>query len=137
MYPRLRPPQRGQTKPLGQRCAVRWAAEWASSPKRARNWLTVRMGFRFRLECFISDIISPFVRLTKLDIHLLLFGRRRDNGRNHLFHECAPHGLLWSSKDLLIDRWEKRGGHQQVSRHAPQGPPPAAPCRSSLPAQKN
>src|SRR3974390_1450449 len=70
MYPRLRPAQRGQTKPLGQRCAVRWAAHWASSPKRARNWLTVRMGFRFRLECFISDIISPFVRLTKLDIHL-------------------------------------------------------------------
>src|SRR3974390_1234732 len=70
MYPRLRPPQRGQTKPLGQRCAVRWAAHWVSSPKRARNWLTVRMGFRFRLECFISDIISPFVRLTKLDIHL-------------------------------------------------------------------
>src|SRR3974390_1645307 len=73
MYPRLRPPQRGQTKPLGQRCAVRWAAHWASSPKRARNWLTVRMGFRFRLECFISDIISPFVRLTKLDIHLLFY----------------------------------------------------------------
>src|SRR3974390_3461004 len=73
MYPRLRPPQRGQTKPLGQRCAVRWAAHWVSSPKRARNWLTVRMGFRFRLKCFISDIISPFVRLTKLDIHLAIF----------------------------------------------------------------
>src|SRR3974390_1401436 len=72
MYPRLRPPQRGQTKPLGQRCAVRWAAHWVSSPKRARNWLTVRMGFPFRLKRFISDIISPFVSLTELDIHLNL-----------------------------------------------------------------
>src|SRR3974390_802392 len=85
MYPRLRPPQRGQTKPLGQRCAVRWAAHWASSPKRARNWLTVRMGFRFRLECFISDIISPFVRLTKLDIHLDIFGVVRGENERRMF----------------------------------------------------
>jgi hypothetical protein len=34
------------------------------------------MGFLFnRLGFFMSDIISPFVRLIKLNIHLLLFSR--------------------------------------------------------------
>src|SRR5271157_1069546 len=70
MYPRLRPPQRGQTKPFGHRCAVRCSPHWTSSPKRERNSLTVMMGFLFnRLGFFISDILSPFVRLFKLDIH--------------------------------------------------------------------
>src|SRR5271165_3014480 len=71
MYPRLRPPQRGQTKPLGHRCAVRCSPHRTSSPKHERNSLTVMMGFLFhRLGFFISDMISPFVRLIKLDIHL-------------------------------------------------------------------
>src|SRR5271169_1711005 len=74
MYPRLRPPQRGQTKPLGHRCAVRCSPHWISSPKRERNSLTVMMGFLFnRLGFFMSDIVSSFVRLIKLDIHLSLF----------------------------------------------------------------
>src|SRR5271157_1333359 len=78
MYPRLRPLQRGQTKPFGHRCAVRCSPHWTSSPKRERNSLTVMMGFLFnRLGFFISDIISSFVRLFKLDIHLFLL-RRRD-----------------------------------------------------------
>src|SRR5271157_5467091 len=47
MYPRLRPPQRGQTKPFGHRCAVRCSPHRTSSPKRERNSLTVMMGFRF------------------------------------------------------------------------------------------
>src|SRR5271165_3587713 len=73
MYPRLRPPQRGQTKPFGQRCAVRCSPHRTSSPKRERNSLTVMMDFRFNgLDFFISDILSPFVRLFKLDIHLNL-----------------------------------------------------------------
>src|SRR5271157_5289587 len=73
MYPRLRPLQRGQTKPFGHRCAVRCSPHWTSSPKRERNSLTVMMGFLFnRLGFFISDIISSFVRLFKLDIHLKL-----------------------------------------------------------------
>src|SRR5271157_4567120 len=73
MYPRLRPPQRGQTKPFGQRCAVRCSPHRTSSPKRERNSLTVMMDFRFnRLGFFISDILSPFVRLFKFDIHLLI-----------------------------------------------------------------
>src|SRR5271165_5098582 len=80
MYPRLRPPQRGQTKPFGHRCAVRCSPHWTSSPKRERNSLTVMMGFLFnRLGFFISDIISSFVRLFKLDIHLQL-----------LRHGCRP-----------------------------------------------
>src|SRR5271157_274797 len=71
MYPRLRPPQRGQTKPFGHRCAVRCSPHRTSSPKRERNSLTVMMDFRFnRLGFFISDILSSFVRLFKLDIHL-------------------------------------------------------------------
>src|SRR5271157_5072951 len=71
MYPRLRPLQRGQTKPFGHRCAVRCSPHRTSSPKRERNSLTVMMDFRFnRLGFFISDILSPFVRLLKLDIHL-------------------------------------------------------------------
>src|SRR5271165_6081190 len=71
IYPRLRPPQRGQTKPFGQRCAVRCSPHRTSSPKRERNSLTVMMDFRFNgLDFFISDILSPFVRLFKLDIHL-------------------------------------------------------------------
>src|SRR5271157_771788 len=70
MYPRLRPPQRGQTKPFGHRCAVRCSPHRTSSPKRERNSLTVMMDFRFnRLGFFMSDILSPFVRLFKLDIH--------------------------------------------------------------------
>src|SRR5271165_7593125 len=70
IYPRLRPPQRGQTKPFGQRCAVRCSPHRTSSPKRERNSLTVMMDFRFNgLDFFISDILSPFVRLFKLDIH--------------------------------------------------------------------
>src|SRR5271167_1922016 len=70
MYPRLRPPQRGQTKPFGHRCAVRCSPHRTSSPKRERNSLTVMMDFRFNgLGFFISDILSPFVRLFKLDIH--------------------------------------------------------------------
>src|SRR5271157_3316533 len=74
MYPRLRPPQRGQTKPFGHRCAVRCSPHRTSSPKRERNSLTVMMDFRFnRLGFFISDILSSFVRLFKLDIHLSLF----------------------------------------------------------------
>src|SRR5271157_2105170 len=74
MYPRLRPPQRGQTKPFGHRCAVRCSPHRTSSPKRERNSLTVMMGFLFnRLGFFISDILSPFVRLFKLDIHLNLY----------------------------------------------------------------
>src|SRR5271157_6020789 len=73
MYPRLRPPQRGQTKPFGQRCAVRCSPHRTSSPKRERNSLTVMMDFRFnRLGFFISDILSPFIRLFKLDIHQTL-----------------------------------------------------------------
>src|SRR5271157_5846344 len=73
MYPRLRPLQRGQTKPFGQRCAVRCSPHRTSSPKRERNSLTVMMGFLFnRLGFFISDIISSFVRLFKLDIHLTM-----------------------------------------------------------------
>src|SRR5271157_2516649 len=73
MYPRLRPPQRGQTKPFGHRCAVRCSPHWTSSPKRERNSLTVMMDFRFNgLGFFISDILSSFVRLFKLDIHLKL-----------------------------------------------------------------
>src|SRR5271166_2610240 len=76
MYPRLRPPQRGQTKPLGHRCAVRCSPHRTSSPKHERNSLTVMMGFLFnRLGFFISDMISPFVRLIKLGIHLDLFTR--------------------------------------------------------------
>src|SRR5271157_2981603 len=47
MYPRLRPPQRGQTKPFGHRCAVRCSPHRTSSPKRERNSLTVMMDFRF------------------------------------------------------------------------------------------
>src|SRR5271165_5070902 len=75
MYPRLRPPQRGQTKPLGHRCAVRCSPHRTSSPKHERNSLTVMMGFLFnRLGFFISDMISPFVRLIKLDIHQNNFG---------------------------------------------------------------
>src|SRR5271166_3307795 len=71
MYPRLRPPQRGQTKPFGQRCVVRCSPHRTSSPKRERNSLTVMMDFRFNGPgFFISDILSPFVRLFKLDIHL-------------------------------------------------------------------
>src|SRR5271167_5213138 len=71
MYPRLRPPQRGQTKPFGHRCAVRCSPHRTSSPKRERNSLTVMMDFRFNgLDFFMSDILSPFVRLFKLDIHL-------------------------------------------------------------------
>ena len=36
------------------------------------------MGFRFnRLGFFISDIISPFVRLFKLDIHLSLIAKEK------------------------------------------------------------
>src|SRR5208337_2354026 len=80
MYPRLRPPQRGQTKPFGHRCAVRCSPHRTSSPKRERNSLTVMMDFRFNgLGFFISDILSPFVRLFKLDIHLSLImsGLRR------------------------------------------------------------
>src|SRR5271165_6649031 len=74
MYPRLRPPQRGQTNPFGHRCAVRCSPHRASSPKHERNSLTVMMGFLFnRLGFFISDIISPFVRLIKLGIHLSFF----------------------------------------------------------------
>src|SRR5208337_3710727 len=74
MYPRLRPPQRGQTNPFGHRCAVRCSPHRTSSPKRERNSLTVMMGFLFnRLGFFMSDIISPFIRLIKLDIHLDLF----------------------------------------------------------------
>src|SRR5271157_3623953 len=74
MYPRLRPLQRGQTKPFGQRCAVRCSPHRTSSPKRERNSLTVMMDFRFnRLGFFISDIISSFVRLFKLDIHLRVY----------------------------------------------------------------
>src|SRR5271157_1275135 len=73
MYPRLRPLQRGQTKPFGHRCAVRCSPHRTSSPKRERNSLTVMMDFRFnRLGFFISDILSSFVRLFKLDIHLSL-----------------------------------------------------------------
>src|SRR5271165_6352961 len=73
MYPRLRPPQRGQTNPFGHRCAVRCSPHRTSSPKRERNSLTVMMGFLFnRLGFFMSDIISPFIRLVKLDIHLNL-----------------------------------------------------------------
>src|SRR5271165_3998603 len=78
IYPRLRPPQRGQTKPFGQRCAVRCSPHRTSSPKRERNSLTVMMDFRFNgLDFFISDILSPFVRLFKLDIHLRQYRRRR------------------------------------------------------------
>src|SRR5271165_6865619 len=74
IYPRLRPPQRGQTKPFGQRCAVRCSPHRTSSPKRERNSLTVMMDFRFNgLDFFISDILSPFVRLFKLDIHPYIF----------------------------------------------------------------
>src|SRR5271167_2877989 len=74
MYPRLRPPQRGQTKPFGHRCAVRCSPHRTSSPKRERNSLTVMMDFRFNGPgFFISDILSPFVRLFKLDIHLSFF----------------------------------------------------------------
>src|SRR5271157_819799 len=74
MYPRLRPLQRGQTKPFGQRCAVRCSPHRTSSPKRERNSLTVMMDFRFnRLDFFISDILSSFVRLFKLDIHQSIF----------------------------------------------------------------
>src|SRR5271165_4413812 len=76
IYPRLRPPQRGQTKPFGQRCAVRCSPHRTSSPKRERNSLTVMMDFRFNgLDFFISDILSPFVRLFKLDIHQNILGR--------------------------------------------------------------
>src|SRR5271165_3534023 len=76
MYPRLRPPQRGQTNPFGHRCAVRCSPHRTSSPKRERNSLTVMMDFRFnRLGFFISDILSPFVRLFKLDIHLILLAQ--------------------------------------------------------------
>src|SRR5271165_2820888 len=79
IYPRLRPPQRGQTKPFGQRCAVRCSPHRTSSPKRERNSLTVMMDFRFNgLDFFISDILSPFVRLFKLDIHLFFFMFRAD-----------------------------------------------------------
>src|SRR5271157_5617048 len=81
MYPRLRPPQRGQTKPFGHRCAVRCSPHRTSSPKRERNSLTVMMDFRFnRLGFFISDILSSFVRLFKLDIHLSIFCRHSGGG---------------------------------------------------------
>src|SRR5271157_293270 len=87
MYPRLRPLQRGQTKPFGHRCAVRCSPHWTSSPKRERNSLTVMMGFLFnRLGFFISDIISSFVRLFKLDIHLFLFLATRRRGESRGSH---------------------------------------------------
>src|SRR5271165_5343575 len=94
MYPRLRPPQRGQTKPLGHRCAVRCSPHRTSSPKHERNSLTVMMGFLFhRLGFFISDMISPFVRLIKLGIHLILLERKPSlSCVDRLFTTSVPFG---------------------------------------------
>src|SRR5271157_1863705 len=90
MYPRLRPLQRGQTKPFGQRCAVRCSPHRTSSPKRERNSLTVMMDFRFNgLGFFISDILSSFVRLFKLDIHQTKIGNLPFLGWRQLVNEVS------------------------------------------------
>src|SRR5208337_1472743 len=80
-----------------------------SSPKRERNSLTVMMDFRFnRLGFFMSDIISPFVRLFKLDIHLVLLTR---------VFRCL--GFLgwaaWYSLVASMMRWKCSGPLVQVN----------------------
>src|SRR5271167_3101921 len=103
MYPRLRPPQRGQTKPFGHRCAVRCSPHRTSSPKRERNSLTVMMDFRFNgLGFFISDILSPFVRLFKLDIHPVLFS---GTCAQSLENATTSPGSRGPSRTILVGRY--------------------------------
>src|SRR5882672_2934935 len=52
MYPRLGPPQRGQTKPPGQRCRLNCSPHCCSSPNDARNSCTVSIWPRFPLTRF-------------------------------------------------------------------------------------
>src|SRR5271166_4478910 len=110
MYPRLRPPQRGQTKPLGHRCAVRCSPHRTSSPKRERSSLTVMMGFLFnRLGFFISDILSPFVRLFKLDIHLIFFDMDGFKRTNDSFGETKVDQVMESLRDNIVSIISKKG----------------------------
>src|SRR5664280_2000262 len=74
MQPRLGPPQRGHTKPSGQRCRLNCSPHCCSSPNCARNSCTVSILVRDLLPDFFMEItISPYLRLSKMDIHLLVF----------------------------------------------------------------
>src|SRR5664280_3505665 len=74
MQPRLGPPQRGHTKPSGQRCRLNCSPHCCSSPNCARNSCTVSILVRDLLPDFFIEItISPYLRLSKMDIHLMTF----------------------------------------------------------------
>src|SRR5664280_3765729 len=81
MQPRLGPPQRGHTKPSGQRCRLNRSPHCCSSPNCARNSCTVSILDRDLLPDFFIEItISPYLRLSKMDIHLSPLAGRPING---------------------------------------------------------
>jgi hypothetical protein len=70
------PSTAGQTRPCGQRWAVKYCKHCSSLPNRVWNSRTIRKCFL--LKCFDvyvqGHVMSYFIRLTNIDIHKIFFG---------------------------------------------------------------